>query len=710
MAVMKARALRSAGAATLAVSVAATALGASGMAGADPSSSSCPPAVVIAVPGTWETSPSANPDTPVGMLKHITGPIQQKLGSSVKVLYTPYIADAFRKVAYGTSKASGTKALNAQLSQFASCSSTRIGVVGFSQGADVVGDAASSIGNGKGPVKPSQIAGVGLLSDPNRGTDGEITVGPQPKGANGIAGPRNQGMGQLAGRVATICQPADGKHTDDLYCGTDSKKDGLLSSLGSILSGGSTSPSSVNAATDQASGSTTSAPQSGTSDVNVTGDADPSSSSAGDTESPSSSGDGTSAADRTASMASSLTSGLSPDLLGNLGQTVQSLTKAGGGSQGSIDVAQLGQAASSLSQTLTPLLDIAQSTGTDPGLTKGLSTAKDGSPERAASSVLSAADKSNLSEAVGTANQISQTSSQLGDTTLPADNPQAQQLTSTTQGLSNQLTPLASTPADTLSTASSVLSVLKPQVLVDQVLNVVSGLGEFVGNLPKIIKDLQDLPPRIAALDIDGSHKLAGELNNLLNPLVKMAAKVDLKTASQVLAMIPDPSGYTQIAAMVVSILGNVDVIRLANDVGQAQEVAWAALKNPAALTGLVPIGLDLATVAVGMIDGTAQKTDPNLLGRSTEVSGQTAQVVDAAQSKDLGQLAGTLGGLAGTSGADSLMKLAEQGLDAASFLTSQSHTSYTSLTVDKYGRSATQWLADWLTKQLAGDSTGGRQ
>lgn len=75
-------------------------------------------------------------------------------------------------------------------------------------------------------------------------------------------------------------------------------------------------------------------------------------------------------------------------------------------------------------------------------------------------------------------------------------------------------------------------------------------------------------------MDAHGAHDIAGDLNNAFQPLVKLAAGVDLKWISQILSVIPDPAGYTQIAALVTSILGNVDIIRLANDVGQIQEVA----------------------------------------------------------------------------------------------------------------------------------------
>ena len=78
------------------------------------------------------------------------------------------------------------------------------------------------------------------------------------------------------------------------------------------------------------------------------------------------------------------------------------------------------------------------------------------------------------------------------------------------------------------------------------------------------------LPQKVAALDAHGAHQVARERNNQLSPLVKMAAAVDLCWVSQILSVIPDPRGH-QIAALVASILANVDVIRLATLVGQIQ-------------------------------------------------------------------------------------------------------------------------------------------
>ncbi|MDI9980258.1 cutinase, partial [Rhodococcus sp. IEGM 1307] len=67
------------------------------------------------------------------------------------------------------------------------------------------------------------------------------------------------------------------------------------------------------------------------------------------------------------------------------------------------------------------------------------------------------------------------------------------------------------TPADALSSASSVLSVLKPKVVVDQALNVVTGVTAL--DIPAILHNLIVLPQKIAAGDVRAARDTARELN-----------------------------------------------------------------------------------------------------------------------------------------------------------------------------------------------------
>lgn len=51
--------------------------------------------------------------------------------------------------------------------------------------------------------------------------------------------------------------------------------------------------------------------------------------------------------------------------------------------------------------------------------------------------------------------------------------------------------------------------------------------------------------------------------------------------------------------------------------------------------------------------------------------------------------------------GAEDLAILVSEGLSAASFFTSGTHTNYNSLVVDNAGRSAIQWISDLLNLQI---------
>ncbi|MEG8179378.1 cutinase family protein [Nocardia terpenica] len=156
---------------------------------------------------------------------------------------------------------------------------------------------------------------------------------------------------------------------------------------------------------------------------------------------------------------------------------------------------------------------------------------------------------------------------------------------------------------------------LNPSSVTRQVIIVLAGLAGVAANIPTIINDLAQLPPRLAAGDIPGVHQLAGDLNNQIAPLVDMASKVDLHLVARALTMAAplDSSGTTGAAAQIVDVLAGVDVARVARDIGTAQEIAWRALGKltggdplgaGADLLGLAPIGADLAGVAAAALTG----------------------------------------------------------------------------------------------------------
>ncbi|MBF6422663.1 cutinase family protein [Nocardia farcinica] len=667
------RAVTAAVTATVAAAGAAACL--PGVASAAPAGTpaGCAETFNLFIPGTWETSESADPATPVGMLAPVAEAIKRENGGRAEVYTLPYMARAFDNgYTYADSKSTAINNATAVLRDYAAkCRGTKFTITGYSQGADAAGDLASAIGNGRGPVPADRVLAVGLLADPGSGTKGEAVVGPRGAG-KGIADPRPMGMGALSGRVASICDPKD------LYCSVSKGNNPLLGQLGSILS---KTPSSATSTTSSSTTSTTAT--------------------------------GVPGAATNAQLASALTTDFSradlPGMATAVGDLVTGLTQP----NGTINLQQVASSANKLLGTLTSLTDLVTS-GTADAATGTLSSAPTGSPEHNANQVLSAAGRSDLTGALSTVQTIADTAADLMGTntnTLAANSPDAATLSSAATTLNGQVAPLASTPADILGSASSVLSVLKPSTMVNQALNVVTNVTAI--DFPRILNLLTVLPQKVAALDAHGAHQVAGELNNAFQPLVKLAAGVDLKWISSILAIIPDPAGYTQIAALVTSILANVDIIRLANLVGQIQEVAWAAIEKllpppgqapdplgaGAALTGLLPIGLDLASVAVNMLTGKAQKTPPELLGKQSNTAATT--ISKQAQNLDLNGLTGSLMQMASSQGADDLVTLINDGLSAASFYASGAHQNYNSLVVDNAGRNAIQWLSDWLNLQI---------
>jgi hypothetical protein len=620
--------------------------------------SGCGATFNLFIPGTWETSESADPDEPVGMLKPVADALKSAHGSEAAIYTLPYMARAFDNGhTYADSKAAALTKSKQILSKVEKdCPNTKFTIVGYSQGADAAGDLASEIGNGKGPVDASRVLAVGLLADPGAGTKGSATVGPRTSG-HGIADPRPQGMGALSGRVASICDPGD------LYCSIEKGSSPLLGSLGSILT------KSPSAATDISTGGNS-------------------------------------------QLATALTSDFSGSDLPALAANVAALGKRL--SEPAVDIKQVAIAATSIAKTLAPLADLLDSGAANPQANGQLAAAPVGTAEYNASEVLTKAGQSDLTAALDTATKLVDTANTLtsGDSLrLPSTSTEVQTLTQAAASLGTQVAPLASTPSDALTSATSVLSVLKPTVVVNQVLNVATGITSL--DVPGILENLTVLPQKVAALDARGAHDIAGQLNNQFSPLVTMAAAVDLTWVSQVLSIIPDPSGATQIAALVGSILANVDVIKLANIVGQIQEIAWAAVEKllpppgqlpdplgaAAAMTGLVPVGLDLASVAMNMLSGKATKTPPALLGKPTNTI--STSITTAAENLDLPQLSNSLVKLSQSQGAEDLVSLVGEGLRAADFFASGAHINYNTLVVDNAGRNAIVWLSDWLNLQI---------
>ncbi|WP_433474317.1 cutinase family protein [Spirillospora sp. CA-142024] len=192
---------------------------------------SCTPIKLIVVPGTWETTMTADPDTPVGMLRGITEPLERRFGDRISSYWVGYNATAFDQgVTYNDSKQTGIDNARKAMTEISrDCPGTRFVGLGFSQGAHVNGDVAAQIGAGQGPVPAASYIAGGGVADPARGTKGEVNLGDPLPGTRGLAGPRPQGFGALSGRVANVCLKGD------LYCALP-EENKLTATLGTVLS------------------------------------------------------------------------------------------------------------------------------------------------------------------------------------------------------------------------------------------------------------------------------------------------------------------------------------------------------------------------------------------------------------------------------------------------------------------------------------------
>ncbi|MDU0479139.1 cutinase family protein [Staphylococcus chromogenes] len=200
----------------------------------------CPDVEVLAAPGTWESAPNDDPihpkANPASFMLTVTAPLQQAYPSDrVKVWTLPYTAqfknvNAQHEMSYDESRQEGTSKYEAELRiMHKECPRTDFVLMGFSQGAVIVGDIANQIGAGHGVVPAERVRGVAVVADGRR----EPGVGQVPQG-NPVAGvgaevslqminpltqaimpgatmrgPRVGGYGSINDRVIDICAPDD---------------------------------------------------------------------------------------------------------------------------------------------------------------------------------------------------------------------------------------------------------------------------------------------------------------------------------------------------------------------------------------------------------------------------------------------------------------------------------------------------------------------
>lgn len=198
---------------------------------------SCPDTQLIAIPGTWESSPTDDPlnpgQFPIALLLNVTRPLMDEFGRDRVQVYTvPYTAQfhnplsSDQQMSYNDSRAEGTRAaVKAITAMNEKCPLTSYVLVGFSQGAVIAGDLASDIGNGRGPVDEDLVLGVTLIADGRRQIGVGQDIGPNPPGQGAevtlsevpvlsamgltMTGPRPGGFGALDNRTNEICGPGD---------------------------------------------------------------------------------------------------------------------------------------------------------------------------------------------------------------------------------------------------------------------------------------------------------------------------------------------------------------------------------------------------------------------------------------------------------------------------------------------------------------------
>jgi hypothetical protein len=198
---------------------------------------SCPDVQLIAIPGTWESSPQDDPENPTlfpnALLRKVTEPISQQFPSSRVQTYTvPYTAQFHNplsgdtQMSYNSSRAEGTRATVREMTDMNNkCPLTSYVLTGFSQGAVIAGDLASDIGNGRGPVDDDLVLGVTLIADGRRQQGVGNDVGPNPPGQGAevtlqevpvlsdlgltMTGARPGGFGALDSKTNEICAPGD---------------------------------------------------------------------------------------------------------------------------------------------------------------------------------------------------------------------------------------------------------------------------------------------------------------------------------------------------------------------------------------------------------------------------------------------------------------------------------------------------------------------
>lgn len=594
----------------------------------------CAANTLMVVPGTWETTSNANPDAaPKGMLAGVTKPLQNQFSSQqLNIKHVPYAASAFDQgLAYTDSKVTGVKQTMGMIAQIAAqCPSTKFHLTGYSQGADVAGDVASMIGNGQGAINKSRLGKTILYADPGRGTPGEKQAGPKVPG-EGLAGPRKAGFG--GADVITICA------TGDRYCSTDPKAGSqkLMATIGNTLAGASNTEVGQDLAGTRASlvpGASVNTGQVGNLPTAVSD---------------------------FSSAAKTLNEGGKPT-----GQVGADYSTAGSLDQGSYaagSFADLAKAAKGILGTVSPLVSTSKTVAGSDDITKQLASAKDGTAQSDANTVLNAAGTVNLDKAKSAVTTLESA----------ANSNDGQAAYGAATSFVSALGSLPNVDQTAVSNASSLMGTLQPAAILGQVSNIVTGFSSF--NYMSTMGHLQKLPEAITSGRVDKAYSSANGIFKDMDPLVKMADNIDLGMAASVLRMVPaaaGPEAYlaAQTAAQVLDILNKIDFYTIYKKVDKLQETLYSVSQKPEKLPELLPVLMDTSMSVVSQAG--------NVAGLPTGMAPEAlTKVASSLNTSDL------------LSGA----------VDVASFYSTNVHTSYPKLMIG--GKNSLAYGADQFASAM---------
>jgi Cutinase len=166
---------------------------------ADAPASGCADIEAIGIRGTTEPQGGGIVAGP------LASALQDQSDQTVKTFNLVYPAS----FDYQRSKAQGVTALRAELAKTnAACPDTRFVVIGYSQGADVIGDTLQS----SNVPAADQIGAVAMFGDPAFNSKEKFVTGSFRAGTNGIFPRKTGALNEFSSRIVSFC------NGDDTFC------------------------------------------------------------------------------------------------------------------------------------------------------------------------------------------------------------------------------------------------------------------------------------------------------------------------------------------------------------------------------------------------------------------------------------------------------------------------------------------------------------